>query len=199
MASPDPDYERFVARDYRGPCPLHCSPTSLQRVDTAFRTSTRRRHPQLTYFGAQSHSLHTRCLRFTTWVTPMLRKTRFRPMASLYRAGLATRWVPLQGFSNASSLLPPCPSFPGARGVCNVQLCHLTCTCQLTGTIRFLGWVRTAHKNKAFKMGVHRNRYPLAVWLYLSPGRYFGIRGPGLLHTRYLPSAKGGAALQMVS
>jgi hypothetical protein len=30
---------------------------------------------------------------------------------------LATRWVPLQGFSNASSLLPPCPSFPGARGL----------------------------------------------------------------------------------
>ena len=117
MASPDPDYERFVARDYRGPCLLHCSPTSLQRLDTAFRTSTRRRLPQLTYFGAQSHSLHTRCLRFTTWVTPMLRKTRFRPVASLYRAGLATRWVPLQGFSNASSLLPPCPSFPGARGL----------------------------------------------------------------------------------
>jgi hypothetical protein len=46
-----------------------------------------------------------------------LRKTRFRPVASLYRAGLATRWVPLQGFSNASSLLPPCPSFPGARGL----------------------------------------------------------------------------------
>ncbi len=112
---PEPDYERFVARDYRGPCLLHSSPTSLKRVDTAFRTSTRRRLPQLTYFGAQSHSLHTRCLRFATWVTPMPRKTRFRLVASLYRAELIARWVPLQGFSNASSLLPPCPSFPGAR------------------------------------------------------------------------------------
>jgi hypothetical protein len=117
MASPDSDYERFVARDYRGPCPLHSSPTTLQRVDTAFRTSTRRRLPQLTYFGAQSHSLHTRCLRFATRVTPEPRKTRFRLVANLCRAGLTARWVPLQGFSNASSLLPPCPSFPGARGL----------------------------------------------------------------------------------
>ena len=39
----------------------------------------------------------------------MPRKTRFRLVANLYRAGLATRWVPLQGFSNAPSLLPPCP------------------------------------------------------------------------------------------
>ena len=117
MASPDSDYERFVARDYRGPCLLHCSPTPLQRVDTAFRTSPKRRLPQLTYFGAQSHGLHTRCLRFATRVTPMPRKTRFRLVASLYRTGFITRWVPLQGFSNASSLLPPCPSFPGARGL----------------------------------------------------------------------------------
>ncbi len=37
---------------------------------------------------AQSHGLGTRCLRFAGWITPPPRKTRFRPPATLYRAGL---------------------------------------------------------------------------------------------------------------
>jgi len=78
--------------------------------------------PQLTYFGAQLHSLHTCCLRVAAWVTPMPRKTRFRLVANLYRAEFTTSLVTPQGFSNAWSLLPPCPSFPGARGLKCVTL-----------------------------------------------------------------------------
>ena len=39
-------------------------------------------------FGAQSHGLHLRCLRFAVTVTQAPRKTRFRAVASLTRAGL---------------------------------------------------------------------------------------------------------------
>jgi len=49
---------------------------------------TRRRLPRLANFGAQSHGLHLRCLRFATAVTRAPRKTRFRAVASLTRAGL---------------------------------------------------------------------------------------------------------------
>ena len=48
----------------------------------------RRRLPRLVNFGAQSHGLHLRCLRFATAVTRAPRKTRFRAVASLTRAGL---------------------------------------------------------------------------------------------------------------
>jgi hypothetical protein len=40
-------------------------------------------------FEAQSHGLHTRCLRFAARVTPAPRKTRFRMGASLSRAGFS--------------------------------------------------------------------------------------------------------------
>ena len=45
-------------------------------------------------------------------VTPAPRKTRFRLLARLCRAGLVTRRVPTKGFRVTS--LPPFPSFPGA-------------------------------------------------------------------------------------
>ena len=48
----------------------------------------RRRLPRLTSFGAQSHGPHTRCLRFAARVAPGPRKTRFRLVALLGRAGL---------------------------------------------------------------------------------------------------------------
>ena len=48
----------------------------------------RRRLPRLANFGAQSHGLHLRCLRFAATVTRTPRKTRFRAGASLTRAGL---------------------------------------------------------------------------------------------------------------
>ena len=48
----------------------------------------RRRLPRIANFGAQSHGLHLRCLRFAASVTRSPRKTRFRAVASLTRAGL---------------------------------------------------------------------------------------------------------------
>jgi hypothetical protein len=48
---------------------------------------TRRRLPRIVDFGAQSHDLHLRCLRFAVTVTQAPRKTRFRAVASLTRAG----------------------------------------------------------------------------------------------------------------
>lgn len=39
------------------------------------------------HFGAQSHGLHARCLRFAAPVTRSPRKTRFRRVANLYRVG----------------------------------------------------------------------------------------------------------------
>ena len=39
--------------------------------------------------AAQSHSFQARCLRFAVQVTPTPRKTRFRPLARLYRVGFS--------------------------------------------------------------------------------------------------------------
>ena len=58
----------------------------------------RRRLPHSIAFEAQSHGFGTRCLRFAGRVTPTPRKTRFRLLARLYRAGLVTRRVPSKGF-----------------------------------------------------------------------------------------------------
>jgi hypothetical protein len=56
-----------------------------------------------------------RCLRFAAGVSPGPRKTRFRLLAGLYRAGLATRRVPTKGFRVALvTSHPPFPSLPGA-------------------------------------------------------------------------------------
>ena len=49
-------------------------------------------------FEAQSHGFGTGCLRFAGRVTPTPRKTRFRLLARLFRAGLVTRRVPSKGF-----------------------------------------------------------------------------------------------------
>ena len=48
-------------------------------------------------FEAQSHGFNARCLRFAARVTPLPRKTRFRPLAKHYRTGFSCR-VPLKGF-----------------------------------------------------------------------------------------------------
>ena len=45
-------------------------------------------------FGARSHSLQPRCLRFAARVTPAPRKTRFRLAANLHRVGLLTHRTP---------------------------------------------------------------------------------------------------------
>ena len=54
----------------------------------------------------------TRCLRFAGRVAPPPRKTRFRPLAKLYRVGLASHRVPVKGFGDASYITS---SFPRLR------------------------------------------------------------------------------------
>jgi len=49
-------------------------------------------------FEAQLHGFGTGCPRFAGRVTPTPRKTRFRLLAKLFRAGLVTRRVPSKGF-----------------------------------------------------------------------------------------------------
>ena len=56
-------------------------------------------------FGAQSHGLHLRCLRFAVTVTLAPRKTRFRAVASLTRAGLDPQDL-FGRFPNDSSPFP---------------------------------------------------------------------------------------------
>jgi len=62
-------------------------------------------------FGAQSHGLNTRCLRFVRWVARTRRKTRFRLLAKLCRTGLNTRRVRLKGFEVILTSRPPFPGF----------------------------------------------------------------------------------------
>jgi len=83
----------------------------LRRRDAAFRHFNNVGSRDDDDFGAQSHGPFTRCLRFAARVTPAPRKTRFRLLAKLCRAGLVTRRVPTKGFRLR---LPPFPSFPGA-------------------------------------------------------------------------------------
>jgi hypothetical protein len=82
----------------------------------------RRRLLYVSHFGAQSHSLPTRCLRFAFWL-PIQRKTRFQLLVRLVWAGIQislldcclhysalaisrARWVLLKGF-NISYIYPP--------------------------------------------------------------------------------------------
>jgi hypothetical protein len=66
-------------------------------------------------FGAPSHGLDTRCLRFARWVAPPGRKTRFPLSARLYGTGLVTRRVRAKGFRDASYMvIPLSQALPGA-------------------------------------------------------------------------------------
>src|SRR5712692_1136946 len=55
-------------------------------------------NPRQVPFGAQSHGLGTRCLRFAAPVTGAPRQTRFRSLARVSRMGLVTHRVPQRGF-----------------------------------------------------------------------------------------------------
>jgi hypothetical protein len=57
-------------------------------------------------FGAPSHGLDTRCLRFAERVARTGRKTRFSLLAKLSDTGLGTRRVPTKGFRPLSSSSP---------------------------------------------------------------------------------------------
>jgi hypothetical protein len=77
--------------------PHACMPCSLTPVELRCQAIAaspcglppfiERRLPRYGHFEAQSHGLHARCLRFAAPVTRTPRKTRFRWVASLYRAG----------------------------------------------------------------------------------------------------------------
>ena len=79
--------------------------------NTAFRNLDRVGSLDYGNFGAESHGLRTRCLRFAGWVTPPPRKTRFRPPASFAGRG----WLPAGSHYKVSggnlAIHPPCPGF----------------------------------------------------------------------------------------
>jgi len=61
---------------------------AIRRSRCCLPLLARRRLPRIVDFGAQSHGLHLRCLRFAVTITRAPRKTRFRLVATLGRAGL---------------------------------------------------------------------------------------------------------------
>jgi hypothetical protein len=94
---------------------MPCSPTPAgppRSATTALRRCLPRfercRLPPLHNFEAPSHGLPIRCLRFAGWIAPPPRKTRFRMVGHLFRAGMVTRWVLAKGFSASH---PPSPGF----------------------------------------------------------------------------------------
>ena len=68
----------------------------------------RRRLPRQTPFGAPSHGLRTRCLRFASSGYPAAAQDSLPAAGQLCRAGLATRWVPHRVSERLTSH-PPCP------------------------------------------------------------------------------------------
>ena len=64
-------------------------------------------------FGARSHGIGTRCLRFAGRVAPPPRKTRFRLLAKLCRAGFVNPQGSNERFPSFESL-PPFSSLPDA-------------------------------------------------------------------------------------
>jgi hypothetical protein len=69
--------------------------------------------PRQNDFGAQSHGIRTRCLRFAGRVAPPPRKTRFRLLAKLCRAGFVHPQGCDERFPSFESL-PPLSSLPDA-------------------------------------------------------------------------------------
>jgi hypothetical protein len=67
--------------------------------------------PTIGSFEALSRGIRTRCLRFAGRVAPPPRKTRFRLVASLCRAGLPPAGSATEGFRRPTSSRPPSPGF----------------------------------------------------------------------------------------
>ena len=82
-----------------------------RRRGAAFRHGQAVGSRDLNDFGAPWRGPLTRCLRFAAPVTRSPRKTRFRPLAKLCRAGLVTRRVPTKGFR---CRFPLSQALPGA-------------------------------------------------------------------------------------
>ena len=102
-----------------GEPPLCLCPALRPRQDRSHQAHTmRRRGPRSkqdegsheAYFGAQSHGLGTRCLRFAGWITPPPRKTRFWLLARLYQTGLLPAGFQRKVSELLTSSHPPFPS-----------------------------------------------------------------------------------------
>ena len=98
-----------------------------RRVGAAFRLLDDVGSHDESDFGAQSHGLHARYLRFAAGVAPRPRKTRFRLVANLYRTGVATRWIPTRGFELSLHLILLAQAFPGAPNTRSVTLRAVHC------------------------------------------------------------------------
>ena len=79
-------YERVLLSDPGG----IAGARPIRRRDAAFRSLNNVGSRKFLHFGAQSHGPFTGCLRFAAPVTRAPRKTRFRPLAKLCRAGVDT-------------------------------------------------------------------------------------------------------------
>ncbi len=116
---------RYLQKEMRRPPrflgdPIACMPRTwtpagsarqaIRRAAFAFRLNKDVGTRKVVYFGARSHGLQTRCLRFASRITPATRKTRFRLVASLNRAGLITCGIPRK-VSDVFYILPPSPGF----------------------------------------------------------------------------------------
>src|SRR5947209_15268830 len=110
---------RFLKNPY---VPVPCSPTPAGPTRQALRRS--RHGPRYVHnegshenppFGAQSHGLGTRCLRFAAWVSPGPRKTRF-PLVAPLRDGIGYPQDSNERFPRYFlTSLPPSSGLPGAR------------------------------------------------------------------------------------
>ena len=91
-------------------CPAHrtpVEPSCQAKHDMLVLPSARSKAsaPTLRTFGAQSHGLSARCLRFAAGVTPRRRKTRFRLLASFAGRG----WGPLGSNARFQVILSSSP------------------------------------------------------------------------------------------
>ena len=77
----------------------------LRRRDSAFRQLNNVGSRDFNAFGAQWHGPLTGCLRFAARVAPAPRKTRFRPLAKLCRAGVAVPQGSIERFPRYNRFL----------------------------------------------------------------------------------------------
>ena len=85
-------------RDCRSPRSTRSDPVASGREPRIAPGSAGGGYAGTTPRSSGTLGLGTRCLRFVEPVTGTRRKTRFRPLARLYRVGLLTHRVPTKGF-----------------------------------------------------------------------------------------------------
>lgn len=99
------------------------APGLPRRFDAAFRCCDDVGFHAFPTLGARSRGLCAPCVRFATPVARTPRNTRFRLVANLYRAGLASRWDALRVSDPLSlHLFPPLQASPGATQLSAIPL-----------------------------------------------------------------------------